>query len=205
MTASPEMTVERRLAESTDWLEQLAKFEGKARTFDETTVRHLKLQATLNREALASLPQQPAGAERAERREEIAKIIDEWAWRICTTNDQDTHPSVKTRERWATALHKADAILSLPREPGEAWRGIERERLHKALEEFIYDRDGLAAWLTDRRNQAYADGTYSHGWHDANSEALAFVREVAFKRSGEAMDAVLDAPSPPSEHAGQKE
>lgn len=72
----------------------------------------------------------------------------------------------------------------------------DNERLHKALDEFIYDRDGLAAWLTDRRNQAHSDGdTWSKGWHDANEEALAFLREVAFRRSSEATDAVLDGAS----------
>lgn len=80
---------------------------------------------------------------------------------------------------------------------GQTWErrdSTERAKLHKALEEFIYDRDGLAAWLTDRRNQAHSDGdTWSKGWHDANEEALAFVREVAFKRSGEATDAVLNS------------
>lgn len=69
----------------------------------------------------------------------------------------------------------------------------DKKLLHKAIDEFIYDRDGLAAWLTDRRNQAHSDGdTWSKGWHDANQETLAFVRDVAFRRSGEATDAVLD-------------
>lgn len=151
MTA-PDMTAVERArvaARIEDYLGQIKRansddLPGRAVSLEMTLAGIIRNEWPTIKAALAALPQ-PAGAERAERREEIARAAKRGRHRRCCTGAAlDDVCAVLTIEDYDVA----DAILALPREPGEAWRGIESAR--KAFEH-------ISILLPEKRDPLDAD------------------------------------------------